>query len=183
MPELDFGDIYKKIKSGSTSKYKGKASCVMLLKSICKHGSIPKFCAEAMIGITTFYRWKRAHVEFNACYETAKMIAYNRWIDEGEFNKDNEEFNSKHWESVGRMHYEYGKQAKIRLNVNPESDPYTQCQEILTQANNGEFNSSELKQVMESINVGIRAHEAFKMQAELDQIKADMQQIRDAAHG
>jgi len=183
MPELDFEKIYKNIKSGASKKYKGKASCIMLLKSISAFGSIPKFLVQANIGMTTFYSWRNKYEEFNECYELGKMIGFNNWFDDGELNKDNEEFNVKHWESKGKIHHDYCKQAKIRLNVDSKADPYKQCQQILEQANKGEFDSSELKQVMESINVGIRAHEAFKMQEELDQIKSDLLQLRDDTHG
>jgi hypothetical protein len=55
--------------------------------------------------------------------------------------------------------------------VDKNSNPYEQYQQLIEQATYGDFDSAQIKQLMESINVGRAAFEAFKLQGELDEIK------------
>ena len=55
--------------------------------------------------------------------------------------------------------------------------PWEQYQQILKQAEKGDFNASEIKQLMESINVGTRVYETFKLQVDFDTMKEDFNEM------
>jgi hypothetical protein len=44
----------------------------------------------------------------------------------------------------------------------------------MNQASMGDFTAAELKQLMESINIGIRAFESFELQKEVNAMKEDL---------
>ena len=64
------------------------------------------------------------------------------------------------------------------MGINAKASPYKQYQQLVEMANSEEFNASEIKQLMESINVGIRAFESFELQAEVNKVKEDVKQMR-----
>ena len=44
-------------------------------------------------------------------------------------------------------------------------------QQLIRQGQEGDLSASEIKQLMESINIGVRAFETFKIQGEVDKMK------------
>lgn len=177
MPKLDAKKIYKKI--SETRIYDEEKHCLMVLDIVGNGGSVAEFCIEACISDKTYYYWRRQHPKFEECSRLATMYAMVLWEQEGENNADNPDFNWRYWEGIGTYRFHYGKQARIRVNVDEKADPYIQYQQILRQAGEGDLTASEIKQLMESINVGIRSFESFKLQQEIDNMRDDIKTMKD----
>lgn len=176
MPKIDAKSIYLQFKKGDRA-YKEEVHCPMIIEVMNDEGTAAAFMRKAMISDTLFYKWLKKHKVFAACYAYGKIISRDNWDKEGEEGKNDEFFNFKLWRIQGAMRYGVGKN-RVRMGVNPNSDPYKQYQELVQLANSEEFSASEIKQLMESINVGIRAFESFKLQQELDEMKKDVAQMR-----
>ena len=172
MSQIDAKALYLQIKKGG-NRYQEDIHCPMVLDVMNTDGTMTAFCRKAIISRTSFYNWCKKHKTFRECYEMGMIYSKYNWEEEGERGKDEEFFNFDHWRLTGAMRYGIGKN-RVRMGVDPKSNPYQQYQELVTLANSEEFNASEIKQLMESINVGIRAHESYKMQEELDKIKEDV---------
>ena len=54
------------------------------------------------------------------------------------------------------------------------TEPWEQYKQIIEQCSKGDFSAAEIKQLMESINVGTRVYEAFQLQKEVDKMKEDL---------
>lgn len=167
--------LYKKIKGGN-SIYKEELHCPMILEvmSSSSGGTVSAFCVKALISDTTFYRWISKYPIFSECYRIGNMISRQQWEDEGRLGKDEEFFNMEYWKTIGSSRYGVGKSNRVRLEVSEESNPYDQYKQIIRQASAGDFTAGELKQIMESLNVGTRTYEYFKLQEEVDLMKEDM---------
>lgn len=173
MNKLDPKKIYESIKSNK-SNYEEKKHCLMVLDIIGNGGTVAEFCTQALIADTTYYRWRRTHTMFDNCSRIANMYAQMLWEREGEENADNPDFNWRYWEGIGSSRFNHAKQARIRLNIDENADPYTQYKQLVQQAGEGDLTASEVKQLMESINIGIRSYESFKLQGEVDKMKDDL---------
>jgi len=173
------GELYKTIKkrlSASDSFYSEMAHCKMVIEQVSTTGRISAFCVAARIGETTFYKMVRENKVFRECYHVAQMIAQEKWEMEPEDNKDNPDWDAKEWNQRGSRYYAKKKDT-IMLNIDSSANPWEQYQQILKQAECGDFTASEIKQVMESINVGTRVFEAFKLQSEVDKMKSDLTEM------
>jgi len=106
-----------------------------------------------------------------------KIYSKSNWEDEGENGKDEEFFNFDHWRLTGAYRYGVGRN-RVRMAVSPESNPYEQYQQLIRQAGTEEFTAAEIKQLMESINVGRGAFETFKLQEEIDSMKEDVSRMK-----
>jgi hypothetical protein len=175
-------EIYKAVKKKNT-KYNEELHCVMVLKCFSEGGTMSTFCSQAMIGDTTFWDWNRRYTTFNECYRIAYMLGKEKWQKEGRDNKDNDEFNMEYWKLIGLERYGLGRNPKIRMGVKHNANPYEQYQQLVKLGNQGEFTSSEFKQLMEAINVGIRAHENYKLQDEIDEMKANLALMEANSNG
>lgn len=175
MKQLDAKQIYEKLKQGNP-KYEEEKHCIMLLKIVPVKWRIGAFCIEAMIDETTFYRWVNSHPIFKLCYGVAQLLAHEAWEQEEIDNQYNEEWDKKTWLQRGSRYFAKDK-AKIKLEVDYKANPWEQYQQILKQAEKGDFNASEIKQLMESINVGTRVYETFKLQQEVDTMKEDLKEM------
>ena len=134
-------------------------------------GTVAAFCREAVISSSTFYAWCKKSPIFNECYRAGQMIAQANWEEDGHNNQNELDFNFDYWKSVGAQRFGIGRTNRVRLDVDKNSNPYEQYQQLIEQATYGDFDSAQIKQLMESINVGRAAFEAFKLQGELDEIK------------
>lgn len=172
MSKIDANDLYLQIKKGG-KKYQEDIHCPMILNVMNEEGTMTAFCKKAGICKASFYKWVARYKIFRECYDMGMIYSRNNWEQEGDTGKNEEFFNFDHWRLTGAMRYGIGKN-RVRFGINPKSDPYKQYQELVELANTEEFNASEIKQLMESINVGIRAFETFKMQEQLDIIKDDV---------
>lgn len=167
-----FATIFKKVSGGC--KFEAEKYCVLVLEVVSKMGRVSAFCKAALISENTFYDWLRKYPIFNECYQIAKMLAYEQWEKDGENNLGNDDFNWKYWEKIGNMRFNAGRQDKVYLNIDPDADPYTQYRQLIRQTGHGAFSAVEIKQIMESVNVGTRVYETFQLQQEVDKMKSDL---------
>jgi hypothetical protein len=175
MTKLDPKKIYEQAKKNVNGKvYDEKKHCLMVLEIIGNGGSVAEFCVEALVSDTTYYDWRRKHRIFDECSRIAVNFAQMLWEREGENNADNPDFNWRFWEGIGTSRFYYNKQGRVRVNLDTKADPHVQYQQLLMQASEGDLSASEIKQLMESINIGIRAYESFKLQQEVDKMKDDL---------
>lgn len=168
-------ELYLELKKGGT-KYKEELHCTLLLDVMETVGTMIGYCRIAKISQKTFYIWCKKHPIFNNCYELGRTISQANWEQEGRDNADNEDFNWSYWQMLGKVRYGAGL-GKLRIDIEAEANPYQQYQQLIKQAGNEEFTASELKQVMESINVGRNAFETFKLQESVDAMKADIDRM------
>lgn len=166
----EFGDV----------EYDKKKHCRFVIESVEETWSIYKFCSDLSISDNKFWRWCALHPEFNECYRIGLMKARNKWETEGRYYKDDEEWNMAYWEKMGELHFQTHRPEKVRLDINPEASPHQQYQQIISQANRGDFTSAEMKQVMEAVNIGVRAYEVFKQQGEIDKLREDFNKMSEA---
>jgi hypothetical protein len=171
--------IYKSMKIGT--KFDEEKHCTILLDCMNQSGTMSSFCVKIGIGDGTFYYWLNKHQVFMDCYRMGCMIARENWEREGELGKGSEDFDMEMWRTVGAMRFGVGKTNRVRVHVDADSTPYDQYRQLMTQASMGDFTASELKQLMESINIGIRAYESFELQKEVDAMRSDLAKMND--HG
>lgn len=175
MKQMSPKQIYDKLKLGNI-KYDEDKHSVMILEILPVKWRIGAFCIEALIDEATFYRWVNTHPMFKMCYGIAQLLAHEAWEKEEEDNEGKEDWDRKTWIQRGSRYFARDK-AKLKLEVDAMASPWEQYQQILKQAEKGDFNASEIKQLMESINVGTRVYETFKLQVELDTMKEDLSEM------
>jgi hypothetical protein len=167
--------IYVNLKKNATS-YDEEEHCTLLLKILgdTDKGTVSAFCVEAFITDSTFYRWLNKYPIFYTCYRYGLMQARENWEAEGRLGKDDESFNLEYWRIIGASRFGVGKTNRVRLEVDSDTNPYDQYRQIMLQASNGDFTAGELKQIMESVNVGRGVFETFELQKEVSQMKEDL---------
>jgi hypothetical protein len=175
MTKIDAKKLYMQIKN-KKGTYNEEVHCPMILEVMDNEGTMTAFCRKAMISDALFYRWVSKYKVFRECYALGKILSRSNWEKEGEEGKSEEFFNFDHWRLTGAMRYGVGKN-RVRMGIDPKADPYKQYQQLVEMANDEEFNASEIKQLMESINVGIRAFESFEIQAQVNKIQDDVHQM------
>jgi hypothetical protein len=169
---------YESIKKNPT-KYKEEIHCPKIIEVMNEKGTISAFCKEVMISDGTFYNWCYQYPIFKECFRFGFMSSQENWEDAGRMR--DEEFDFKYWEFIGRQRYGVGRSNCVKLNVDSNASPYEQYKQMLQQARTGDFTAAEIKQLMESINVGVRVWESFKIQEDVDQMRNDIQKMK--AHG
>lgn len=172
MTKIEAKKLYLQFKKGERA-YKEETHCPMILNVMNEEGTMTAFCKKAFISDRLFYKWTSAHPVFRDCYEYGKILSKSNWEEEGESGKTEEYFNFDYWRLTGAQRYGVGKN-RVRMGVDSKSSPYEQYQQLVELANAELFNASEIKQLMESINVGIRAYESFELQKQLDVVKEDV---------
>ena len=175
MKQMSPKQIYEKLKAGNPI-YDQDKHCLMLLEILPVKWRIAAFCAEALIAESCFYNWVNKHPTFKLCYGVAQVLAQESWEKEATDNEGNEEWDRKSWLQRGSRYFAKDK-SKLKLEVDAMATPWEQYQQILKQAEKGDFNASEIKQLMESVNVGTRVYETFKLQVEVDNIKQDFNEM------
>lgn len=179
---LDAKAIYKRLK-GKPTLYDEEVHCPMVLRIFGDKyaGTISHFCTEAEVCERTFYSWVNQHELFARCYGLAKMYARRNWEQAGQdlqsvpLNELGCQF--EYWRMIGWSRFGVGKNSRIRLNLNPSDNPSDQYKQLLQQASDGDFTSSEIKQLMEAVNVGLNAYQVFELQKEIDQLKSDLEKM------
>ena len=173
MEQLEARNIYEKMRK-ETTRYIPSVHCPMILSIVSKTGRESAFCKEAMVSSRTFNRWMATHEIFKECFGVAMVLAKETWEEEYEERKDDESFNKKEWLERGNRIFKLTSTTKLHLNLKPNSTPYQQYQQIMEQSMSGEFTATEIKLLMESINVGTRVYESFQLQEEVDKMKDDL---------
>jgi hypothetical protein len=109
-----------------------------------------------------------------------KVFARESWELEGERLRDREmpigvvDYAFEHWKMMGWSRFGISKNSRIKLQLKANDTPDKHYAQLLEQAANGDFTASEIKQLMEAINVGLNTHQVFALQKEIDQIKSDL---------
>lgn len=165
--------IYENLKKNGT-KFVEEIHCPLVIEMFNKHGTVSSFCKEVGISDSTFYRWANRNPIFSECYRIGYMIARENWEEEGRSGQEDEYFNIDYWKVIGAARFGVGRTNRVRVDMGADSSPYEQYQNLITQASFGDYTASEIKQLMESINVGVRVYESFKLQAEVDKMKDDL---------
>lgn len=176
MSQIDAKSLYLQFKRGDRA-YEEAVHCPMILEIMNEEGTAVAFMRKAMISDTLFYKWIKKHKVFAACYAYGKILSRDNWEREGEEGKNEEFFNFDLWRLKGSMRYGVGKN-RVRMGIDPKANPYTQYQQLVEMANSEEFNASEIKQLMESINVGIRAFESFELQGQIEELKDEVKTMK-----
>lgn len=174
---IDAQAIYKRQKQKGVTDYKEEIHCPMIIDVMNGPGTMSAFCVQAGISDTTFYRWLHKYDVFNECYRVGCMIARDNWEREGELGKQDEYFNIEVWKIQGSARYGIGRTNRVRLHIDSKSTPYEQYQQLVSQASMGDFTASEFKQLVEGINIGLRAFEVIELQKEVDQMKSDLERM------
>jgi len=175
--------IYKQIKGGMKKSYNEEKHCAMVIEVMSnpQRASISSFCVEAEISDTTFYKWLAKHEVFRECYRYGCMISQHNWEQQGQANMvydpQQEAFNIGVWQTLGAARYGVGKSNRIRVHVDADQTPYDQFKQIMSQASNGDFTSGELKQLCESVNIGLRAYEIVELQKDIDGMKESLRRM------
>ena len=155
-------------------RYSPAIHCPMVLSVIAKTGRDTAFCLEAGLSMQSFHHWLATFPLFKEHYGIGLIYAKETWEREYEERKDDEDFNKKEWLERGNRIFKLSSTTKLHLNIKPNSNPYEQYQQIMSQATSGEFTATEIKLLMESINVGTRVYESFQLQQEVDKMKDDL---------
>lgn len=175
MSQIDAKSLYLQFKKGDRA-FKEDVHCPMIIEVMNNEGTAAAFMKKATISPTLFYKWLKKSRVFRDCYAYGQILSRHNWEQEGQDGKDEEFFNFDLWRLTGAMRYGIGKN-RVRFGVDPKASPYVQYQQLVELANSEEFNASEIKQLMESINVGIRAFESFELQAQVNKIQDDVNQM------
>lgn len=183
-------EIYRSIRDNKIA-YNENWHCPLLLQIMAdpKKARFTAFCKEVGIGEGKFYKWVRENPLFMECYALGKVFAKEIWEEEGEKIKHYEcqpgtsNYLFEHWRMVGWARFGVGKNSRIRLQLNPKNTPEQHYKELLDQASQGDFTAGEIKQLMEAINVGLNAHQVFKLQEEINNLKADLALMNENANG
>lgn|ERR1017187_72225 len=174
--------IFNHFKSGNCNKYFEEKHCKMLISIMMNpdKGSVPAFCVQAMITERTFYNWVRANPIFSNLYYFSKLIAREIWEQEGRNIRDQSfpmgtiNYSFEHWKLIGYSKFGVSKNGKIKLDLVPEDSPAQHYAQLLRQAAEGDFTASEIKQLMEAVNVGLNTHQVFELQKQINELQSDL---------
>lgn len=188
---LNVEEVYDHFRFKHNLIYNEEKHCKMLIKIMMDKdkGCTSYFCVEAMIGETTFYNWVRNHELFRNLNYFCRMVAKTLWYEEGRKIRDKEyqmgtiNYEMEHWKLMGWTKFGISKNARIKINFDPEGTPAQHYATILKQAAEGDFTAAEFKQLMEAVNVGLNVHQVFKLQEQIDQLSADLKIVNENKNG
>ena len=171
-------DLYKKIKAGV--KYDADIHCPLIIDVFGRNEGLSEFCMNVGISRDTYVQWQRDNDEFRQCVLLAKDVGIASWMrmyTEFEPDETVEKFNTVPWYSLYKKNF--GETAKVTVYINPLSTPIEQYSQVMQQAASGDFTAYEIKQIMESINIGLRAHEVCNLQNEIDELKEGLKKMEE----
>jgi len=178
MTKIDATKIYENLKFGRI-KFEEEKNCVQVLEimSDWKKGTLSAICTAIGVSESTFYKWLKISEMLRECYSLGKMFARENWEEDGralqwevtEKGTSNHRF--EYWRMIGWSRFGVGKNSRVRLELDEEGTPNQHYNELIKQAAQGDFTAGEIKQLMEAINVGLNAHQVFKLQQEVDELK------------
>lgn len=185
MKKIDPQKVYEEFKKRKTANaqiYDENVHCPLLLEIMTAKslGTVSAFCVEALIGENTFWDWTNNYEVFGDLYQFCKMYSRELWEQEGRELKDitlpigTISHGFDYWKLIGWSRFGISKNSRIRLHLNPKDNPSEHYSQLLKQAAQGDFTASEIKQLMEAVNVGLSTHQVFELQKEIDQLKSDL---------
>lgn len=167
--------LFERIRS--SVEYDEEVHCKSILDILSMGGTVTNFLVLHGISKQRMVSWQMKHNLFRECFMLGRDMGKQKWLAEGQQNLDNRDFNFKVWELFGRQNY--GGIDKISLFIDPQTTPFQQYQQILYQSTCGDFTSSEIKQIMESINIGIRAYETCELEDQIKELQAGLQKMEE----
>lgn len=179
---IDGNAIYQRIKGGQV-KYREEIHCPLIIEVMSSYnGTMSKFCIQVEISERKFYNWLAEYPEFRECYELGQQYARQSWDDHGETLLGERPLGSisydfEHWKMIGWSRFGVSKNARIRTKFKAGSTPLEHYNQLIEAANSGEYTAGEIKQLMEGINIGLRADENFRLQAELNELRSDLDKM------
>lgn len=173
MAFINATSIYNALKFSGHTKYNQETHCKLALTTIGETGRVTQFCAAAVIGRTTYNKWLIQHPIFKECAEIAMAFAQEMYEVDFDMRNRDDDFNLSTWKFQTERLFSHLK-TKLYLDIKADATPWEQYQQILVQSTQGDFSASEIKQLMESVNVGTRVYESFKLQTEVDKMKDDL---------
>lgn len=174
MNEFEAMAKYKEVKRNKSLEYKEEIHCPMMFETVARTGRLNTFCEKSMVSKRTVYNWWRTKTALKECYDLAQIIARENWEREVEDNQDNEEWNYREWEKRGERIFGLTAAAKVILELDEKGNPWEHYQQIMKQASHGAFTATEIKLLMEALNVGTKVFETFKLQEEVDKMQEEL---------
>jgi len=180
-----------KLNFGAGSAYRQEYHCEAAINILSDRykGTIADICKEFVITENQFNEWRRDYPLFNQAIEYGMVVAKVNWQNEPKIFQNEktelERFDLNMWKYTGKYRFGISEQPKIKVFLDKNLNPVEQYGQLLDGAAMGYYSASEFKQITEAVNIGIRAHEVFNMQGELDELRQtliDIQQ-RNAADG
>lgn len=185
---MNVDEIFEKIKTRPTI-YDEEIHPKLILKMMLEKCRLSAFCCEALVTETTVYNWVAKHELFATCYAMGKAFARENWEKEGERIRDRElpigvvDYAYEHWKMMGWSRFGISKNSRIKLELDPEASPLVHYGQLLKQAADGAFTASEIKQLMEAINVGLNVHQSFELQRQIDELKSNLDIMNTNSNG
>ena len=174
--------LYKQAKEGVV--YEPEVHCPMIIDLFANNEGESEFCLKVGISRQRFVRWQMECSLFRECVQIAKEVGYVSWMKlysewEPDPDIEKDKFDFRKWAELYKKNF--GSRAKVAIYIDSESSPIEQYKAIMHQASTGHFTSGEIKQVMESINIGLRAHEVCNLQDEVNELKEGLLKMEERA--
>lgn len=124
----------------------------LLIDLMSKGKTAVAFCAEVMVSKQTFYDWVDVNPEFKSAYELGTALAEQHWVELGEANVDNPDFNYNAYAFQMGSRFGIGKTRKSKAKkVSPKGSIIKNPKNLLDRFNNaildypdGEISHEEL---------------------------------------
>jgi hypothetical protein len=154
----------------------------LLIEIMRKGKTSVAFCAEVMVSKQTFYDWVDNYPEFQAAYELGTSLAEQYWIQMGEDNIDNPDFNYAHYAFQLGARFGIGKTRKSKAKkVAPSGKIIKNPKNLLDRFNNaildypdGEISHEELEKLATSFGKMADIKEKEEIAARVAEIEATM---------
>lgn len=188
--KVDARKLYENIKH-KRIKYDEDKHCELIIAIMAddEQSRVSSFCAQVGIGMGTFYNWLKENETFKLCYELGKTLSRENWEAEGKEIRElitmpgTMSYKFEYWRMMGWSRFGIGKTLKVKLDLDPDAKPTEHYSQLIKQANDGEFTASEIKQLMESLALGLKTQQTVEMQEQIDQLTEDLAVMRENSSG
>lgn len=172
--------LYESIKAGVI--YVPEIHCPAIIDMYANNEGESDFCLKYGISRQRFVSWQMLCPIFREAVALAKEVGYVSWMRmytewEPDPDVEKDKFDFRRWAELYKKNF--GTRAKVSIYVDPNTTPIQQYEAIMHQASTGHFTSGEIKQIMESINIGLRAHEVCNIQKEVDELKEGLKKMEE----
>ena len=156
----------------------------LLLNILSQGKTIVSFCAEVMISKQSFYDWTEKHETFKSAYEIGMMKAEAYWMQLGEDNADNPDFNHALYTFQLGSRFGISKTRKSRgKKVAPKGQIIKNPKNLLDRFNNavldfpdGEISHEELDKLASSFMKMADIKEKEELSLRVAEIEAQMKE-------
>ncbi len=165
-------DLYKSIVEGV--QYEPKTHCALIIDLFEEGKGIAHFCVETGISRAMFMNWQQVYPKFKQAVQVGKEVGFVKLMEKSEDSEGNiKDYSARIIKLI------FGSEDKIVLDIDPKSSPLEHYQQVMQQAARGDFTSAEIKQIMESINIGLRAQEICELQSEINELKEGLKAMEE----